>query len=171
MVSLLSRKEFLKGALALVGTGVVLDACSSDAATGPQDSGAPPDGGNTSKDAGQTQDAATAQDTGATQDAGTTQDAGAAQDTGTKETASGGACTANGAKDQNLDDPEHRLVVSSADVVAGVAKSYSIRGTSPHDHTVTLTAADFAKLKADTKITVTSSTDDGHDHTFDVVCA
>jgi hypothetical protein len=64
----------------------------------------------------------------------------------------------------------HVLVVSKADVMAGVAKTYHIQGTSLHDHTVTITAAQFAMLAANTSISTTSSTD-GHSHPITVMCA
>lgn len=83
----------------------------------------------------------------------------------------GGTCKTNGAKDQGLDDPLHHLVVPAADVVAGTDKTYSIKGTQTHDHTVTVTAADFANLAQGTTFTVTSTNTLSHTHTFSVVCA
>jgi hypothetical protein len=80
-------------------------------------------------------------------------------------------CGKNGAKDSGLNDPTHHLVVPAPDVVAGVSHTYSIKGTSTHDHKITLEAADFVSLVAGTKVTVTSTTGLGHVHTFDVVCA
>jgi len=64
----------------------------------------------------------------------------------------------------------HSLVVSPADVAAGRAKTYSILGTSRHDHTVTLSAANFASLAAGRAVTVTSTNDAGHTHTVTVTC-
>jgi hypothetical protein len=85
--------------------------------------------------------------------------------------AASGPCGKNGAKDSGLNDPLHHLVVPAADVVAGVSHTYSIKGTSTHDHKITLEAADFVNLVAGTKVTVTSTNVLGHVHTFDVVCA
>jgi hypothetical protein len=64
----------------------------------------------------------------------------------------------------------HALVVSKADVAAGVAKTYNIQGTSLHPHSVMITAAQFAMLAANTSIT-TMSSDDGHAHSVTVSCA
>lgn len=64
----------------------------------------------------------------------------------------------------------HSLLVSAADVAAGVAKTYSIAGSSSHDHTVTISAAQFATLAAGRAVTVTSSKDAGHTHTVKVTC-
>ena len=154
MTSQLSRKDFLRGAAALIGAGMAAGACSSSSSgSGGPDSGATGDGGSDS-----------GSDTGA-------QDS-AAMDTGTTE---GGAstCPTNGAKDNGINDPKHHLVVPAADVVAAVAKTYSIQGTQTHDHMVTLQPADFATLAVNgsMKVTVTSTTTAMHSHTFDVVCA
>lgn len=80
-------------------------------------------------------------------------------------------CAKDGAKDSGINDPTHHLVVPGADIVAGVSKTYSIKGTQTHDHTVKLEAADFANLGTDTTVRVSSTTTLGHSHTFDVVCA
>jgi hypothetical protein len=86
-------------------------------------------------------------------------------------TAAVSMCKTDGAKDGGINDPTHHLVVPGADISAGVSKTYSIKGTQTHDHEVTLEAADFANLGADTTVTVTSTATLGHSHTFDVVCA
>lgn len=65
----------------------------------------------------------------------------------------------------------HQLAIPQADIVAGKAKKYSIKGTSSHDHTVSLTAADFASLKAKGTLTLTSQTGSGHTHSVTVSCA
>jgi hypothetical protein len=65
----------------------------------------------------------------------------------------------------------HALTLLAADIKSGAAKSFSIRGTSAHDHTVKLAAADFAKLLTGASLTVASSTDAGHSHTVTLVCA
>jgi hypothetical protein len=85
--------------------------------------------------------------------------------------ASGGNCKANGAADGGIDDPKHHLVVPAADVVAGVDKTYSIQGMQTHDHMVTITAAQFAQLAANTTLPmIVSTTTLAHNHIFSVVC-
>ena len=64
----------------------------------------------------------------------------------------------------------HSLVVPPADVEAGVAKTYSIRGTSSHDHTVAVTAEDFDALRAGTPVVLVSSVGGAHTHTVTVRC-
>ena len=64
----------------------------------------------------------------------------------------------------------HTLAVTMADVNAAADKTYSIAGTSPHDHTVTITAAQFAQLKTGTTLNITSGTGGGHTHTVTVMC-
>jgi hypothetical protein len=67
----------------------------------------------------------------------------------------------------------HVLTVAKADATAGVDKTYHIQGSATHDHTVTLTAAQFADLAAGNEVTITSSVDAAatHDHNITVNCA
>lgn len=65
----------------------------------------------------------------------------------------------------------HALVVSAADVAAHVTKTYSIKGTSGHDHLVTITAAQFTQLGAGQAVTVASTNVAGHTHTVTVTCS
>ncbi len=64
----------------------------------------------------------------------------------------------------------HTLVVSDADVTAGVEKTYDIMGSSIHTHSVTITAADFTTLQGGGMITVMSTATD-HSHSITVSCA
>lgn len=64
----------------------------------------------------------------------------------------------------------HAMTVSPADVTAGVEKTYQIQGTSIHPHTVVITAADFATLKATGTVTVSSSEESRHTHDVKVTC-
>lgn len=82
-----------------------------------------------------------------------------------------GNCLTNGTTSAIGGNHGHNLVVSIADVNAGVAKTYSIQGSSPHNHTLTISAADFSSLKTNQAISVTSSNDDGHTHPVSVSCA
>src|SRR5262245_1805251 len=63
-----------------------------------------------------------------------------------------GNCLANGTHVNIGSNHGHVLAVTIADINAGVDKSYDIRGTADHTHTVTLTAADFASLKQNTGV-------------------
>ena len=64
----------------------------------------------------------------------------------------------------------HVLVVSKAEVVAGVEKIYDIMGTAGHTHSVTVTAAMFTQLQGGTtQMTVSSTTT--HSHPITIVCA
>jgi hypothetical protein len=68
-------------------------------------------------------------------------------------------------------DPHHELVVSREDIIAGVAKTYHVQGTSGHDHLVTLTADDFASLAAGNEIEEKTTITLLHRHTVSVKCA
>ena len=80
-------------------------------------------------------------------------------------------CLANGTGVTIGTNHGHTLTVSKEDVNAAVAKTYSIQGSSGHDHMVTISADDFGKLKNKTAISVTSTNDAGHTHNVAVSCA
>jgi hypothetical protein len=95
-----------------------------------------------------------------------TPDAAAAKDSSGVST-----CTTNGTTSTIASNHGHVLMVSAADVVAAVAKTYDITGTASHTHTVMVTVAHFASLKAGTPIMTTTSTDSAHSHMVTVMCA
>jgi hypothetical protein len=59
----------------------------------------------------------------------------------------------------------HTATVSAAQVTAGGAVSLDIRGSATHPHTVALTADEVRMIGARTRVSKTSSSDDGHNHT------
>lgn len=65
----------------------------------------------------------------------------------------------------------HVLVphVTAEDVAAGVAKTYPLKGEL-HEHTVTITAADFAKLARFEAVDELSTTTDSHNHVVSIHC-
>jgi len=65
---------------------------------------------------------------------------------------------------------EHELIVTAADLEAGVEKTYDVQGLAGHTHQVTLTAADFQKLTVGGPVTshTTRDPDDAHLHTVTV---
>ena len=77
-----------------------------------------------------------------------------------------GMCT-NEIADNHVHGP-HALTVPMDDIMAGVEKTYSIKGSSPHDHMITVTAANFATLQAGGSVTITSTEYDFDMHTHDV---
>lgn len=80
-------------------------------------------------------------------------------------------CLANGTGVSIGTNHGHTLVVSKEDVDAGAEKTYSIQGSSGHDHMVTLSIANFTSLKSKTAISVTSTNDADHTHSVAVSCA
>jgi len=58
----------------------------------------------------------------------------------------------------------HYAYISEQDIAAGVQKTYTITGNSPHAHSITLTAADFIALQTNQSVTVTSDLGAGHTH-------
>jgi hypothetical protein len=61
---------------------------------------------------------------------------------------------------------EHEVVITAADMASGTDKTYDIRGLAGHAHTLTLTAADFQKLKKEGAVSIQTSRleEDAHMH-------
>jgi hypothetical protein len=88
-----------------------------------------------------------------------------------KDGGTASTCTTSGIKSMPIDDPKHSFTAPAADVTAGATKTYSIQGTSTHDHTITLTTGHFDQLKAGMNVSVMSTNTLGHQHTVSVTCA
>lgn len=147
----LSRRKVLElsavmTASAMTGlAGALAAACSDDTGT----TNPPPGGGK---------DAASTPDTGSKADAATD---GAASDAPT-----GVAC-----KSSITQNHGHTIVIPTADLESSTPKTYSILGTSDHDHQITLEPSDFAQLKS--KISVKKTSTNGgtsHDHDVTILC-
>lgn len=66
----------------------------------------------------------------------------------------------------------HAVTVPVADLDSTSNKTYSIKGTSAHDHSIVLEAQDFADLKAGLSVKKTSNTNgETHDHVVTILCA
>jgi hypothetical protein len=82
-------------------------------------------------------------------------------------------CAASDAKTTIADNHVHAphvLMVTSADVQAGVEKTYDIMGAASHTHMVTLTAADFTALKGGGEVMHDSTAAMGAMHAITVSC-
>ena len=80
-------------------------------------------------------------------------------------------CLANGTSSSIGSNHGHKLDVTKDDVSNSVEKTYSIQDGASHDHSVTITAADFNSLKSNNSIQVVSTSDSGHTHNITVSCA
>ncbi len=110
-------------------------------------------------------------DGSATADSGASRDAQADAHADARADASSSTCP-NGASASTITaNHGHTLTVSAADVASGSTKTYSIKGSSSHDHQVTISSAQFAQLRGGSTISVTSTNVFGHTHTVDVLCA
>ena len=148
---MMNRNQFLRSsvgfAAAMFGIGA-LAACKDDGVSGPPD-------------------ASTAANPDAPQLAA---DAGVDGAVGADASMGMASCSMNGTIVAIAGNHGHALVVPKTDVTAGTQTMYSIQGGSLHDHLVTLTTADFAKLAANTSVSTVSSSS-GHTHTITVTCA
>ncbi len=138
----LNRRDFIRGSATIVGASGLMAAGIGCSSSPTADAGAAADG------------AANA-DGSVTPDSGT-------------PTAN---CKTNGTKPTIADNHGHALTVSKEDVAAAVEKVYDIKGTAPHAHSVTVTAANFATLATNTSITLTSTSAEAHTHSITVACA
>jgi hypothetical protein len=59
----------------------------------------------------------------------------------------------------------HTATVNSMQISAAGAVTLNIQGSATHPHTVALTADEVRAIGARTRVTKTSSSDDGHNHT------
>jgi hypothetical protein len=86
-----------------------------------------------------------------------------------------GNCLANGTNIQISQNTGHVVVVTKDDINAGVDKTYLMTGDPSHTHQVTLTAADFTRLKQNLGAMETSTVGNGgngaHTHQVTVLCA
>ena len=65
----------------------------------------------------------------------------------------------------------HVLTISVAQINAGMGSmGFTVSNVNGHQHTVTLTAADFTMLRAGVPVTKTSSTNSGHSHMYTIEC-
>jgi hypothetical protein len=82
-------------------------------------------------------------------------------------------CAMNGTNVTIGSNHGHVMTVTSSDVTTGAAKTYDIRGTADHTHTVMVASANFATLQsnANGSVMLTSSTDNGHSHSITIICA
>ncbi|MGM9488739.1 hypothetical protein [Ideonella sp. YS5] len=78
------------------------------------------------------------------------------------------SCGASGASIAN--NHGHTLTIDETDLNSTTDKTYSIMGTAGHNHTVTFTVAQLGMLKNGQSVTVTSSTDSGHNHDVTAKC-
>jgi len=65
----------------------------------------------------------------------------------------------------------HIFPIGMDDLRAGVEKTYDLSGTSGHRHTITVTAADFARVRAGELVRLASSREGGHIHRLLLACA
>ncbi len=80
------------------------------------------------------------------------------------------SCLDNGTSAAIASNHGHTLNVSKEDVAAGVEKTYDIRGSATHPHSVTVTAAHFTTLAGNAQVVIDSSNDSGHSHSVTVTC-
>jgi len=180
----LTRTEFLKLSAGFIGIGAVpfTLGCPSDDTT---DDGADSENGSTSNNPTTTgvSSESTADTPGTTVDPDSTstgEPPGGTDSTSTGEppgTESTSGDSTTGEPAGCTTDPDivigmnhgHEMVVSLAEVMAGVQIDYDIQGTSMHPHTVTLTAEHFMMLQQGMEVMVVSS-NSGHTHTVTVSC-
>jgi len=75
-----------------------------------------------------------------------------------------------GCNDSIADNHGHVLVIATADLDSTTDKTYDIHGTADHTHSVTLTAADLAKLKSHVTVMVTTTVTLAHSHVITISC-
>ena len=64
----------------------------------------------------------------------------------------------------------HVFAITLAEVDAGVEKTYDIKGTSPHTHSVTVNATQMGQVKNGQTLNIDSTVGGGHSHTITIMC-
>ncbi len=164
----ISRKNFLKGMLTLSVVGVASAACGDDETAGAGGNGSGGQGGSGQGGSGQGGSGQGGSGLGGSGQGGSGQ--GGTGSGGKGQGGSTAAACTNGADAVISKNHKHSLMVSAADIMAGVDKTYDIQGASSHSHDVTLTAAHFASL-LNGEMVVVDSTKGGHTHTVTLSCA
>ena len=59
----------------------------------------------------------------------------------------------------------HRAIVTAAQINGNSTVTIDMRFQATHNHTLTLSTAQLVSIAANTRVVITSSTDDGHNHT------
>lgn len=64
----------------------------------------------------------------------------------------------------------HTLSLSAADLDSTVARTFSVQGSAPHSHQVTLSPAQLAALKAGQSVVLTTTVAELHSHDMSGSC-
>ena len=83
---------------------------------------------------------------------------------------SGGNCVMSGASVNIGANHGHSMSVTAAEVTAGTAKTYDIRGSADHTHGVTISAGAFAMLASNQSAMTISTVVDNHSHNIMISC-
>jgi len=188
-----TRRHFVLGTLATATTLLTLDACSDDGArpsgdelgndtsesAGNESSSSESTTDTTSESTTETTTESTTETTTesttettseSTTDTTSESTTDTTSDTTTESTDTGDPICPNGASGTILQNHGHSMVLPAADVQAGVQKVYNIQGAANHNHTVTITAAEFVQLQLGNVVMKTSSFLQAHDHDVLVSC-
>ncbi len=153
MAHQLTRKTFLQ--LTLVGVGAKLVGCGDDDGPAGPDLG----GGDTDMGGGGGTDMGGGGDTDMGGGGDTDMGGGGDTDMGEASMCSGDVIVADISNNH-----DHSLEIPVADIMAGTERQYVTGGTTGHCHVVTLTADDFATLRAGGEVRVVSCNNTEHEY-------
>jgi hypothetical protein len=172
-MSEISRKQFIQLSITLLGGAVVAAACSDSNSTSSSSGGASSSGGSSSGGSSSSSSSGgSSSSSSGGQDAATdalVTDAGGDGSDGavnacvankTFTNAAGGGITSNHA---------HTVTIPLTDLIGNVAKQYTIT-LGGHTHTLDVTAAQFAMMRAGLTVNITSGLGGGHTHACALKC-
>ncbi len=167
---IISRKDFLRLSVVAVGSaalGATLAGCGSPSTGGDAGSGGGTGGGSGGGTGGGSGGGTGGGSGGGTGGGGTGGGTGGGSGGGT-----GSTCATSGAHDTSITaNHGHSLLVPATDFSATGDKTYDIRGTASHAHSMTLTEAQRTSIKGGTAVVVTSTVVASHSHDVTVACA
>jgi len=164
--------EFIRLSVALAGTSLV--GCGDDGGgddTG-TDSGGGDSGGGDSGGGDTGSGDSGGGDTGGGDSGGGDSgggDSGAGDASADATADAGSMCSGDTIEADISNNHMHTLSIPVADIVAGVDKDYVTGGTTGHCHVVTITAADFAALRAGDTVRVVSCNNTEHEYALSCV--
>lgn len=171
MQSIVTRKDFIRLTIAFIGTSAATSACSDETESSSSSGAASGSSGTASSSSGSTTSSSSSSSSSGGSSSGSpvvdagsdASDAGPMTDAGDSGGSACGAAKTYKEGQGITSNHAHAFMIPVADFAGNANKTYTMSGGHAHD--VTITAAQFAMLRAGQTINVTSTGGGGGNHT------